>query len=125
MRSEFQTYNDADVINAQFGNAALEKQSALVPQGSVTLSGLTLTTPLGTASGGTGATSASGARSNLGIDAIATCKSNLAATVAPTINDDAGDGYAVGSFWLGTVLGAAYICLDATVGAAAWSKITP
>lgn len=47
----------------------------------------------------------------------------LNATVAPTVNDDADDGYSVGSFW-GDVTGDwGYVCLDATVGAAVWRHI--
>jgi hypothetical protein len=61
----------------------------------------------------------------LGLDAIATKLSNLSAAVAPTVNEDSGDGYAIGSFWLDTTADDAYICLDASVGAALWKKITP
>ena len=77
------------------------------------------------AQGGTGASDAANARTNLGIDAIATKLSNLSAAVAPTVNEDSGDGYDVGSFWLDTTADDAYICLDASVGAAVWKKITP
>ncbi len=71
-------YNDPDVINAQFGNAALEQQVQLVPQGGVTLAGLTLTTPLAVTSGGTGANSATGARSNLGLGGLAVLNAGAA-----------------------------------------------
>lgn len=69
-------------------------------------------------------TNAGTARTNLGIDEIATKKSNLSASAAPTVNDDSGDGYAVGSFWCDTTADNAYICLDATLGAAVWKIIT-
>lgn len=64
------------------------------------------------------------ARGTLGIDDIATKKSNLTAVVAPTVNEDSGDGYAVGSIWIDVALDDAYICCDATVGAAVWKLIT-
>jgi len=48
---------------------------------------------------------------------------NLAATVAPTVNDDVTAGYDVGSKWLDTTADTAYICLDSTTGAAVWSSI--
>ncbi|MDQ3803274.1 MAG: hypothetical protein M3416_05405 [Acidobacteriota bacterium] len=64
------------------------------------------------------------ARSALGIDDIATKKSNLAASAAPA-NEDSGDGYAVGSVWIDTTADDAYVCLDASVGAAVWKKTTP
>lgn len=46
------------------------------------------------------------------------------ATTAPTVNEDSGDGYAVGSVWIDTTNGKAYTCLDATVGAAVWALYT-
>jgi hypothetical protein len=52
-------------------------------------------------------------------------KSNLAATVAPTVNEDGGDGYAVGSVWIDVTADKAYVLLDATVGAAVWAEISP
>jgi hypothetical protein len=42
------------------------------------------------------------------------------ATTAPTVNDDTGDGYTVGSIWIDTTGDAAYICADASSGAAVW-----
>ncbi|MEM4248446.1 MAG: tail fiber domain-containing protein, partial [Candidatus Nanoarchaeia archaeon] len=76
------------------------------------------------ANGGTGATSAGGALTNLGIDQIATKKSNLSANSAPTVNDDSTQGYAVGSQWLDTTAQKSYVCLDATAGAAVWKDTT-
>lgn len=51
-------------------------------------------------------------------------QANLAATTAPTINDDSGDGYAIGSFWFDNVGAQFYVCTDATLGSATWSLIT-
>jgi len=45
-------------------------------------------------------------------------------TVAPTVNDDSGDGYSVGSRWFDTSADKEYVCLDATVGAAVWKETT-
>jgi len=59
-----------------------------------------------------------------GAGAYEAIKTNLAGTTAPTVNEDSGDGYAVGSMWLDTTNDKAYICLDATVGAAVWKDIT-
>lgn len=47
-------------------------------------------------------------------------KSNMGAAVAPTVNEDSGDGYGVGSQWVDTTADHAYICVDATMGAAVW-----
>jgi hypothetical protein len=45
-------------------------------------------------------------------------KHNFAAGAAPTVNDDSGDGYSVGSMWYYS--GIMYICTTPTVGAAVW-----
>ena len=50
---------------------------------------------------------------------------NWAAAVAPTANEDSGDGYAVGSFWFDTTADKIYSCVDATVAAAVWKDLTP
>ena len=42
------------------------------------------------------------------------------ATVAPAVTDDTGDGYSVGSVWVDVTGDAAYICVDASSGAAVW-----
>lgn len=49
---------------------------------------------------------------------------NYTATTAPTINDDSGDGYSVGSRWVDVTGNEAYSCVDATVGAAIWLNAT-
>lgn len=43
------------------------------------------------------------------------------ATVAPAVTDDSGDGYEVGSIWIDVSGDDAYICVDATLGAAVWN----
>lgn len=47
-------------------------------------------------------------------------KYNFAATVAPTVNDDVGDGFIVGSRWLDTTNDREYVCLNNASGAAIW-----
>ena len=44
----------------------------------------------------------------------------LNATAAPTVNDDSGDGYVVGSQWIDVTADRAYTCVDNTLGAAVW-----
>jgi len=48
----------------------------------------------------------------------------LDATVAPTANEDSGDGYAVGSTWMDVTADKAYVCLDSSDGVAVWTEIT-
>ena len=47
----------------------------------------------------------------------------LDATTAPAVDDDSADGYAVGSFWFDVTGDEAYVCLDATAGAAVWNSL--
>ncbi|MBU0577629.1 hypothetical protein KKF73_03615 [Patescibacteria group bacterium] len=41
----------------------------------------------------------------------------------PTVNDDIGDGYEVGTVWINTSTGNSYILVDSTTGAANWQQI--
>ena len=50
---------------------------------------------------------------------------NFSASTAPTINDDSGDGYSVGSRWINTTSDEEYVCVDSTGGAAVWKNTTP
>lgn len=54
----------------------------------------------------------------------ASLQNNLAASSAPTVNDDSSVGYAVGSLWIDTTGDEAYRCVDASVGSAVWVKTT-
>ena len=49
-------------------------------------------------------------------------KNNFAGVVDPTVNDDSGDGYAIGSVWINTVTDKQFICFDATAAAAIWEE---
>lgn len=40
----------------------------------------------------------------------------------PTVNDDSGDGYAVGQLWVNTTSKQTFLATDVTVGAAVWRK---
>lgn len=51
---------------------------------------------------------------------VTTRLDKLNATTAPTVNDDSGDGYSVGSQWIDTTNDKAYVCVDASAGAAVW-----
>lgn len=47
---------------------------------------------------------------------------NFSATANPTITNDTGSGYAVGSVWINTSTDECFVCTDATAGAAIWQK---
>lgn len=51
-------------------------------------------------------------------------KYNLSASAAPTSTADSDAGYSVGSIWIDTTNDKAYICVDATAGAAVWKFIS-
>jgi hypothetical protein len=48
----------------------------------------------------------------------------LEADRAPTVNDDAGDGFNTGSVWFKKSTGNWWTCSDATVGAAVWNELS-
>lgn len=85
---------------------------------------LSLATALTIANGGTGATSASAALTNLGVDPIATKKSNLSASTAPTVSNDNTQSYAVGSIWIDTTNNNIYQATNVATGAANWQPIS-
>jgi hypothetical protein len=54
---------------------------------------------------------------------ITVTKDNLSAGAAPTVNEDSGDGYGVGSRWYDLVNFKEYVAFDVSVGAAVWIEI--
>lgn len=67
---------------------------------------------------------ASEVKNLLSLTNVANTKYNLAATGAPTVNDDDTQGYSAGSIWFDTNNDAGYICTNATTGAAVWTSVT-
>lgn len=49
---------------------------------------------------------------------------NLAASAAPAVTDDSGDGYSIGSRWINTTADKEYVATDVSVGAAVWKETT-
>lgn len=49
-------------------------------------------------------------------------RNNVSATSAPTASNDSSQGYAVGSRWVNVTTDLAYVCVDASVGAAIWNR---
>lgn len=47
----------------------------------------------------------------------------VSSAVDPGVNDDVGDGYAIGQLWVNNSTGAAFILTDATAGAAVWRSV--
>jgi hypothetical protein len=88
-----------------------------------TLTGSPIVTPIAVIDGGTGGITAAAARTNLGEGAGGSFFTKLHAfgqTVSPTVTDDSGDGYSVGSHWYDITANIIYDCIDASVGAAIW-----
>lgn len=57
------------------------------------------------------------------LNATGLLKNNLSASAAPTVGDDTGDGYEVGSLWIDTTNDQAYVALDVSSGAAVWQNL--
>jgi hypothetical protein len=132
------------------GSAWMAKESGA----DVWITGGTITgiDDLAVADGGTGASNAGDARTNLDVDSkaevstkvathanntsnphnvtksqvglsnVTNTLNNLTATVAPTATDDANSGYSAGSKWIDTVTNQFYFCVDPTINAAVWSS---
>ena len=60
------------------------------------------------------------ALANLGLPSL----NNWAASTDPSISDDSGDGYSVGSVWFNNTIKEIYRCVDPTLGAAVWALTT-
>ena len=139
MNSELEVFNDPDVIVAQTqaGVSSTIFQAAPVTGGAVT--------SIGGATGGTITISSSapdgisitptGLPGTLTLTVVVTNaptllsvlgipQSNYSATTAPTVGDDSGDGYSVGSVWVNVTTDTGYLCVDATLGAAVWKQTT-
>ena len=69
---------------------------------------------------GNNVTAAQNAQAAAEAAVAAVALNNYAATTNPTVSDDSGDGYSVGSRWVNTSTDTLYECLDASVGAAVW-----
>jgi len=63
-------------------------------------------------------------KNQVGLSNVENIKVKLDAVTAPTVNDDSGDGYSVGSKWCDVTNDKEYTCLDSTVGAAVWTETT-
>ena len=50
-------------------------------------------------------------------------RNNPAGTADPGASNDESEGYEVGSWWINTSTGDAFVCLDASAGAAVWSSV--
>lgn len=59
-----------------------------------------------------------------GSNTFGTIKYNLAATSDPTIANDNGAGYAIGSRWINVTTDEEFVCLDNSAGAAVWYSTT-
>ncbi len=50
-------------------------------------------------------------------------QNNFIATTTPTVGDDSGDGYSIGSLWFNRSTGVFYVAEDVTLGAAVWTAV--
>ena len=66
----------------------------------------------------------SGLLARTGTNAWTVIRYRIAATVPPTVTNDAASDYSVGSRWFDITADEEYVCLDNTVGAAVWKNTT-
>jgi hypothetical protein len=64
-------------------------------------------------------------KADVGLSNVKNTLNAADATLVPDANDDEDQGYSVGSHWYNVAGGDAYVCLDASDGAAVWKQITP
>ena len=53
------------------------------------------------------------------------CKSNFNGTIDPSVNDDVGDGYSVGSNWWNVTDHRLFVAESVATGAAVWRQVYP
>lgn len=107
------------VLHGGTGRTTLSANHVLLGNGT---SAINSEAQLALARGGTGAnlSSASNGAVVKNGTTLTTRLDKLDATTAPTVNDDSGDGYSIGSQWIDVTNDKAYVCVDASVGAAVW-----
>lgn len=62
--------------------------------------------------------------SDVGLGNVQNTLNNFSATTAPTVSNDSSQGYSIGSVWINTTTNLAYVCTNASVGAAIWVTST-
>ena len=62
-------------------------------------------------------------KAQVGLGNVANILDKLDGATAPTVDDDAADGYSEGSRWVDVTNDKIYFCLDATEGAAVWQEV--
>ena len=63
-------------------------------------------------------------KTQVGLSDVENLKVKLDGTQAPTVDNDIGEGYAVGSRWVDVTNDKEYVCLDNTDGVAVWTETT-
>ena len=63
-------------------------------------------------------------KDDIGLNNVENTKNFASGSADPNINNDSSEGYSIGSIWTNTMDDIAFICLDASVGAAVWKDIT-
>ena len=62
-------------------------------------------------------------KAHVGLTDVQDILSKFDATVDPDADNDTTEGYTVGSIWVNTTAGTAFICVDNSEGAADWPPV--
>jgi hypothetical protein len=115
------TTKNIDDLSAAGALAGGDK--SVVAQGDAVLKRTTLTALRDWIAGTLAAVASSGAKADVGLGNVANTLHNLSASAAPTVNDDSGDGYSVGSLWLWPAAQRMFRASGVSAGAAIWTEL--
>lgn len=104
------------------GNAESFATAAAASAGTASTAATTATTQAGIAT--TKASEASDSADAAAASAAQLPTNKFDATANPTVNDDSGEGYSPGSKWHNITSEEAFVCIDASEGAAVWATTT-
>lgn len=123
------THSASDIVSGSFDNARVSAANVTQHTGSIVhqnLSGAgTYTHTQIDAHINNTSNPHSVTKAQVGLGDVLNIKHKVDGIVAPTSSNDNTEGYSVGSKWVDTITGNAYICTNASTGAAVWSLLTP
>jgi hypothetical protein len=115
------TTKNIDDLSAAAALTGTDK--SVVAQADAVLKRTTLTAIRNWIAGTLAAVATSGSKADVGLGNVANIKHDFAATAPPTVNNDSGEGYSVGSLKVWPAAGRAWRADSVTAGAAIWTEL--